>query len=354
MPATKDKNGTWVSRFYYLTYTGEKKQSFKRGFKTKKEALEYEREFLSTKNFSSNIKLKKLAELYLDDIKHRLKETTLLSKKGIIDDKIIPVLGERNIEDITPVVVRQFQNELLAYKDKNGNGYKPTYLKLLNNCLSTILNYAVKFHDLSSNPCVKAGSIGKKSAGEMHIWTVEEFEKFINVVKDPELFVAYNMLFWTGMRIGELLALTYEDIDFNNCSIKINKTYSKKNGKILITTPKTPGSKRVVSVTENIIKIIKEYRAKIYDSKSTDRIFNYHVEHYRKKMKDYAKEVNIKIIRVHDLRHSHASLLIHLGVNPVAISKRLGHDRLDTTLNTYSHLYADSNDELIKKLESLN
>ncbi|MEG0517008.1 MAG: site-specific integrase [Cetobacterium sp.] len=353
MPATKDKNGTWVSRFYYTTYTGEKKQSFKRGFKTKKEALEYEREFLSTKNFTSDITFRKLAELYLNDIKNRIKETTFLSKQGIIEDKILPIFADKYIEEITPVIVRQFQNELLSYKNKDGMGYKPTYLKLLNSCLSAILNFAVKFHNLNSNPCIKAGTIGKRSAGEMHIWTVDEFNKFINIVSDPELYVAYNLLFWTGMRIGEMLALTYDDVDFDKNTIRINKTYTKKNGRILITTPKTSGSKRVIAVTEDVIKIMKEYRSKIYANESSDRLFSYHVEHYRKKMKEYAKSVNIKKIRVHDLRHSHASLLIHLGVNPVAISKRLGHERLDTTLNTYSHLYADSNDELMKKLESL-
>ncbi len=354
MPATKDLNGTWTARFYYTDSHGTRKQKFTRGFKTKKEALEYEREFIAKSEFSVDMKFQSLYELYFEDLKHRVKETTLSLRRGIFEKRLLPHFKNESVSDITPMSIRNFQNKLLSYKNKDEVGYSQTYLKLINNTLSSILNYAVSFHGLQVNPCSKTKSIGKTSSSEMQIWTLEEFNKFSEYSKENiEAYTAFNTLFWTGMRLGEMLALTVKDIDFKANTISINKTYSKSKGKILVTAPKTEGSIRVIQVSKKVIKILEEYVSKIYKYNDETRLFIYHPAHFRKLMKDYANKAEIKIIRIHDLRHSHASLLIHLGINPLLISKRLGHEKVDTTLNIYSHLYPDASEKMIEMLEEL-
>ena len=155
------------------------------------------------------------------------------------------------------------------------------------------------------------------------------------------------------MRIGELLALTYGDIDFEKQTIRINKTLVRINGKNEVTPPKTESSTREILINKKLVDIIKKYSEKLYGLNKETRLFKLHQTNIRKQIKSFAEKVGVKIIRVHDLRHSHASLLIHLGVNPLAISKRLGHENIDTTLNTYSHLYPDASKKIVEMLEEV-
>lgn len=352
MPATKDINGTWISRFYYVDYQGNRQRCFKRGFKTKKDALEYEREFLSKYKFEVTMSFKSLYELYIDDLSHRLREHTLINKKHIIGLKILPFFKNMQLKDITPIIIRKWQNNILKTRNpKTGKFYSQTYIKSIHNQLTAIFNYAVKFHSLQENPCHKAGSIGRKHADEMNIWTPEEFELFIKNLKDnPSAYVGFNILFWCGLRIGELLALEIGDIDFENNTININKSYQRLNKEDIITDPKTPKSKRIIEITPQLANILKDYIKTLYKPVPEMRLIPHTKYLFEHTMKKYSKIAGVKKIRIHDLRHSHASLLIHLGVNPLTIARRLGHEKVETTLNTYSHLFPNSNKEMIELL----
>lgn len=297
-----------------------------------------------------------LLELYFADLATRLKENTLATKNHLIKLKIAPFFNKRKICDITPATIRNWQGQLLQATNKYGKSYSQTYIKTINNQLVAIFNYAVKFYNLKENPCHKAGSIGKKNADEMQVWSVEEFNKFIQSKSNykPMVIVGFNLLFWCGLRIGELLALTKEDIDLEKKTLRVNKSYQRLNKKDIITTPKTPKSNRIIELDDNLIKIIKEYLEKLYQLQPQDRLFpctKYLFEH---EIKRITKAENMKKIRLHDLRHSHATLLIHLGVSPVVISKRLGHEKVETTLNTYSHVYPNANITMMDLLNSVS
>lgn len=349
MSATKDKKtGKWISRFYYTDSSGERKQFFKRGFETKKAALDFEREFLAKAEFKLSMSFAQLVELYLEDTKYRVKETTFNLRKKVINQRILTKFDKQVITDITPADIRTFQNTLI---DKN---YSPTYLKLIHSILSSIFNFAVKFYELKENPCHKAGSIGKTKT-QMSIWTLEEFKKVILECREKrfDIYTILNLLFFTGMRIGELKALTYSDIDFENNLIKINKTLVRIHGEDCVTSPKTESSNREVLIDENLSAILKEYCTKIYGLDENTRLFPLDETNIRKLIKSFAKKAGVKEIRVHDLRHSHASLLIYLGVNPLAVSKRLGHENLETTLKVYAHLYQDSAKKIVELLSNL-
>lgn len=355
MSAVKDKKtGKWIARFYFTDVKGEKNQHFKRGFSTKREALEYEREFLSKSSLTVDMTFQSLYELYLEDISVRLRKHTIISKQYMIELKILPFFKKMKLSKITPIVIRKWQNDLLNLKNPfSGKKYSQTYIKTINNQLVAIFNYAVKYHNLKENPCHKAGSIGKKNADEMQIWSVEEFEDFINLLKKKPLsYAGFQTLFWTGLRIGELLALTREDINLEKKTLRVNKSYQRINGQDVITDPKTPKSKRIIDIPDNLTIMLSEYIKKIYDCDNKTRLFPATKSIFEHDMITYSKKANVKKIRIHDLRHSHASFLINNNVNILAIANRLGHEKIETTLNTYSHLYEESRNHMLNILNS--
>ena len=342
----------WYANFYYTDWTGEKKHICKRGFKTQREAKEYERSFTDQQNTTSDILFSSLATNYLEDMEHRLKPTTMQIKRTLITNKLLPYFGNQKVCDIDTIKVRKWQNELLSHRDENGKPFSPTYLKTINNQLSALMNYAVTHYHLSSNPCRAVGSIGKSKAGEMKIWTQEEYEAFSKVVDKPSLKLAFDILFYTGMRSGELLALTPADI-LPSKRIDINKNYVKLGDEELLLEPKTPKSKRCISVPGFLYDDIQDYISKLYGVQSGDRIFYFQKSTLSLAFKKYAKKAGLEPIRVHDLRHSHASMLINMNFSPLEIADRLGHESVKTTLDTYSHLYPDKDQQLADRLDQL-
>lgn len=167
------------------------------------------------------------------------------------------------------------------------------------------------------------------------------------------MYAAFTVLYFTGMRSGELLALTWKDIDLENNTIQINKTYQRIKKKDVITVPKTPCSIRNVVIFDYLTDIIKSYKAKIYRPHVNDRIFPFTKHRLGYEITQNCKKSGVKKIRIHDLRHSHASLLIELGFSPLLIAERLGHENVETTLNTYAHLYPNKQNELANKLQNI-
>jgi len=248
----------------------------------------------------------------------------------VFDLKVTPYFKKKKVCEIKTSDIRAWQNELIK------QGYAPTYLKSINNQLAALFNYAVRYYDLNDNPCRKAGSIGKSKADDMEFWTKQEFKQFLpSMDKKPEARMAFMLLYWTGMRIGELLALTYEDIDLEK-------------------RPKTPKSNRKITIPPFLAEELKEYCSRLYGIMPNERMFRFTKSYMEHEIVRGIKETGVKRIRIHDLRHSHASLLVELGFQPLAIAERLGHEKIETTLNTYSHLYPNKQAELADRLELEN
>lgn len=351
MPVYKnEEKGTWYCKFYYKDWQGNRRQKKKEGFKKQKEAKDFEREFLHKEEGSCDMAFGSLVELYIDDCKSRLKPTTLSNKEYVLNQKVLPFFKDMPINTITPTTVRKWQNELLA----DESDFSPTYLKTINNQLSAIFNYAMKYYRLPSNPARDCGSMGKKNAESMQFWTTEEFNKFMEIVNDkPISKVVFPLLFWTGIRSGELLALTLNDFDFESRILSINKNYARLEGKNLILEPKTPKSKRLINIPPFLCDLVNEYVTMLYDYQPNERLFNVTKFYLRHEMNRGCEKSGVKKIRIHDLRHSHASLLIELGFSPLLISERLGHENIETTLQTYSHLYPNKQSEVADKLQNL-
>ena len=343
-------DGKWEVFFYYKDYTGKRIQKHKRGFKTKKEAVEWAEEFKSQKAKRLDMTFESFVSLYMKDMGGRLRENTLRSKRYLIDLKILPYFGKRKIAEITAADIRLWQTDMM------GNDFAQTYLKSINNQLAAIFNYAERYYDLSNNPCRKAGTMGESNADEMEVWSVDEFNCFLECVENKPLsYYAFLTMFWTGVRVGELLALTVEDFDSENRTLRINKSLQRIDGKDIITDPKTKKSKRVITLPENLVLHLQEYIEKMYAVKETDRLFPITKSYLEHEIERGIKESGVKKIRLHDLRHSHASVLIsQLGAQPKLVAERLGHEKVRTTLEIYSHLFPNQNMELADMLDNLN
>ena len=294
MPAYKNqKTGEWYCIFRVTDWTGKRKQIKKSCFARRADALAYEREYLAKSSRTTKMKFGSLVELYMADAKTRLRPTTYEMKQWIFETKILPYFKDQLVDEVSVSSIRAWQNHLIDARDKNGKPYSATYLKTINNQMSALFRFAGKYYGLKENPVSLAGSMGKSSAEEMQFWTLEEFQKFIAGMSDPTAYAAFNILFWTGMREGELLALTLADVDFERKGIFVRHSYARLNGGDVISD------------------------------------------------------------RVHDIRHSHASLLINMGTDALLVQQRLGHEKVSTTLGTYAHLYPDRTNNVADRLEAL-
>ena len=355
MPAYKDeKTGTWFVKFYVKDWTGKNKQVKKRGFATKREALVYERSYKVRQECNLDMTFEDFLKLYSEDMELRLKRNTWLTKEHIIRTKILPYFRLLKMNEITAADVIKWQNELIAYKDENGVGYSMTYRKTMHNQLSCIFNHACKFYNLRNNPARQAGCMGKEESKEMLFWTTDEYKRFSEAIIDkPMSYYAFEMLYWTGMRLGECLALTMADFDFNKNTVRICKSYQRLEGKDVITTPKTKKSNRTIKMPKFLAEEMQVYFEMLYGYKETDRIFQVTKSYLHHVMERGSKLAGVKKIRIHDLRHSHVSHLIELGFSAVAIADRVGHESIDITYR-YAHLFPSTQIEMADKLDVEN
>ena len=351
MPVYKNEdNCTWYVLTRYVDWKGERKQKCKRGFETKREAQEWERVFKQQSAADMDMNFSAFVELYIKDIKPRLKENTWLTKKHIIETKILPYFEKKNVSEITTKDVIAWQNELLAFRDEKKKPYSQTYLKTVHNQLSAIFNHAVRHYDLRSNPAAKAGNMGTEERKEMKFWTKEEYKKFADEMMDkPVSYYAFEMLYWCGIREGELLALTPADFDFEKKTLRINKSYQRLQGKDVITTPKTKKSNRVIQMPDFLCDEIQDYFKQLYGLEPDSRIFPLTKHTLKRGMEFGCKASGVKVIRIHDLRHSHVSLLINMGYSAVAIGNRVGHESVEITYR-YAHLFPTVQKEMADKL----
>ena len=346
MPVFKNEDSkTWYVMACYTDWRGERKQKCKRGFQTSAKAKEWEREFLLQQQADMEMTFECFTELYEKDIRPRLKENTWLTKENIIRNKILPYFGKRKLSEITAKEIISWQNEIRRTKDKRDKLHSATYLKTIHNQLSAIFNHAVRYYDLRLNPAAKAGNMGSEERKEMLFWTKEEYLKFADAMMDkPMSYYAFEMLYWCGIREGELLALTTQDFDFNRGTVSINKSYQRLNGRDVITTPKTRKSNRIITMPDFLCEEMQEYIKMFYNAKAADRVFPVSKHYLHHEMNRGSKAGGVRRIRIHDIRHSHISLLIDMGFSALAIADRVGHESIDIT-----YRYARADTEMKRK-----
>ena len=345
MAVYKDKNG-WKVVYRYKTWDGKTKQTTKRNFRTKKEAQEYEAQVRLRKNADMNMTLQEFVPIYFEDKKNEIAQTSTYNKKDMINCHVIPYFGNKRMNDITASDLIKWQNVIEEM------GYAESYKRMLQNHLNAILNHAQRIYGLESNPTKKVRRMGKSDGRPIEFWTKNEYDTFIATVdKKSRNYIMFEILFWTGMRESELLALVPDDIDFVKNLIHINRGYHRMHKEDIIDKPKTECSIRTISIPEFLKNEIREYLDQFYEYPADQRIFPIVARTLQKNLKSASEKAGVKHIRVHDLRHSHAAYLIHQGVEPMVIRDRLGHKDIKVTLNTYGHLYPSRQKEVADMLD---
>lgn len=345
-------NGTFTVQFRCKDKEGNDVHKFKRGFASRAEAEAWESDYKATRGQSMAMKFSDFLKIYEDDMRPRIRETTWATKKHIIRTKIEPYFGRIRMEDIRSIDIVRWQNKLMEAKRPNGGAYSPTYLRTINNQVTAIFNHATRYYGLYPNPAVKTMKMGAKEAGEMSFWTKDEYLRFSEaMLEKPMSYLMFEILYWTGVREGELLALTPGSFDLKRLEMYITASYHRLGGRDLITDPKTPKSVRTIKIPGFLGDEIEEYLEDNPDIGHDERMFKATKHYLAHEMKRGCAQTGVKRIRIHDLRHSHVSLLIDMGFSALAIAERMGHEATDITFR-YAHLFPNVQEEMAAALES--
>lgn len=347
MAVYKDKKrGTWYVSVYITDKQGKRKRVLRRGFKTQREAKKTESEiiFNAELTVSDNPFFEDITAEYLEYYKQRRKASSYRKAKSTIDVRISPFFKNKRIKEITKRDIMLWHNKLL---DK----YKINSAKHTHTTLSTVLNYAIKMEYITINVAKEVGTIQATQDKEMSYWTLEEFKEFIKYVDDLKFKSFFMCLFFGGFRKSELLGVTWKDIDFKNNTIDINKTATRNE----VTTTKNASSNRKIKMPQHTMNMLRQLKLK--DNPKIDYfVFGEFYNHIHESTIDrhydiYIGKSNVKRIKLHDFRHSHASYLINNGHDIQIVSKRLGHSNVSTTLDIYAHLYPNKEDAAIDQME---
>lgn len=344
MPSYKDAvSGKWYCKFMYTDAGGARKQKKKSGFALKRAADEWERNFLAIKREPTcDMPFCDFVDVYIKDVTPTLREHTLQQRKYQLK-RFAAYWKNTPLSTICKSDVMAWVNSLI-----NANLLDST-IKNLTRVLSTLFNHAVKYYKLKENPCHDVGRLKNpnREKPKMRYWTYEEFAKVIAKITDAKGHLALDVLYFTGMRKGELLALDWSDIDFTAGTITISKSLQRLNGSKETITPPKNGEARTIRIPRFLVNELLEFKK----SSTGTRVFEWKSYFVEKAIAQGTSAAGVKRIHVHGLRHSHASYLISKGVNIVLISKRLGHSKTSITLDTYSHFFPKDEEDLILSME---
>lgn len=276
----------------------------------------------------------------------------LAHQESIIQKKILPYFRKRKLSEITAKDIIDWQNEIRSLTDCHGKPLSKTYLKTVHNQLSAIFNHAIRYWP-ASQPGPTGRQYGdRRAAGDAVLDTGGVHKVFRGMMDKPISYYAFEMLYWCGIREGELLALTPADFDFERGTVSISKSYQRLNKQDVITTPKTKKSNRVIQMPQFLCDEIQDYLKQLYGVEPDSRIFPISKNYLHREMDRGCKETGVKRIRIHDLRHSHISLLIDMGFTALAIADRVGHESIDITYR-YAQLFLTRQTEMATKLDAL-
>lgn len=349
MPSYLDKaTKKWFCKFYYQDANGKRRQKLKRGFNLKREADAWERQFLTelrSEHEALTLNWPDFVDLYDRDTAPTLAQHTLQTRgylfKNHVRDAFYQPIGE-----IAPNTIQTWVNSLT-------DEFSLAHAQNIYKQMRAIFNHATRLYGLNPNPCQRIRPPTKREApGEMQFWTYEEFAQVIDNIENIKGRTAVILLYWSGIRKGELLALQWADLQGN--TLTINKSMQRLGGKSVVTPPKTAGSVRDILLPSQATEALQVWRESSPQTAGDDYIFDWEKRFIEQGIMDGCKRSGIKRIRVHDLRHSHASYLVSKGASIKLISKRLGHTKTSITLDTYSHLFPSDEHSIISIMEEEN
>lgn len=352
----------WMTKFNYTDKkSGNVKTEYKRGFDSKRDAKKYEEDFfemLTQAEEKSEPSYERtfgdvFQEYLLSHKRADIKESTLETKFNIFNKHIFPTFEKMLVAEITDDDIAEWQKSLKAKKLENGKHLSPSYLRTIQSQFNSIINYAKDKGYLQANPLADIKNMGIKDK-RVEFWTSEEYERFAYYAMNyPQYYYVYEVLYWCGLREGEMLALTLNDIDLSEATISVTKTYNHLNGHEIISTPKTPSSVRKVSMPAFLCDELKEYIDLLYEPIEDQRVFQISKSKLTRNFHMLSDEAGLRRITIHGLRHSHVSLLISKKYDIFEVSKRIGHKSVKTTQDIYGHLFDDVQKSIANDLDRI-
>ena len=364
-PVKKDGKQKYRVRINYTDSYGNNKQIERTAYGAD-EAKQLERELLhSVKEETPTKKMTfgKLYEEYMAVSKTEVRESTYTGKEGKIRNHVLPYFENVRLDRLNMPTLQQWKQDI------NNTELNISSKRTVYKCFCAVLNYAVKMEYIAKNPLKQIGNFTDPLEGvkEMDFYTPEEFKLFITAAKSKAqtsdemhywcIYVFFCIAFYMGMREGEILALNWNDI--RNNEISITKSYSPKST-VKITPPKNKSSIRTIQIPDPLKVVLVEHKARCETMPSfNDSYFIVggiapvsvaSISHWGD---EFARTANVKRIRIHDFRHSHASLLANSGINIQEIAKRLGHANISITLRTYAHLYPKESERALTVLNAV-
>ena len=349
---------TWYYQGYYTNINGEHKKYKSKKFATKDEASKEEARFLISAG-ESIVKNYTFNEIYKEYIEKKVKEVRpqTIIKKNNLYKYIKNNIGDIQINKLTLNQYEAFKNQLDKFN------LSTDYKNRIHKLVITLINYSNTYYNITNKvPKMVGGFINPlEMKKEMNFFTKEEFDKFISVIDNIIWRTIFETLFYCGLRKGEMQALNWNDIDLEQNTINVNKTLTTKikGEQYTIFPPKTKSSYRIIPMPKQLVNDIK----KVYDIYSNLDGFSKDWFVFggirpvpettiQNKKDKYCDMANLKHIRVHDFRHSCASLLISKNADPVLVAKFLGHSKVNMTLNLYSHMYKSKLDQIVNLIEN--
>lgn len=339
--------------------TGKRLQKKKRGFRTQLEAKKWYDDFIarhSKKAITNSISLTMdvfLEKYFIPSYKNKVSDRTFLTFRSKL--LRLKYFYRMKLVDIKPIHVKNWHTELFEANLSNN------YVKDLHQTLKEIFDMAMVLGIVNENPARIVKNVSRTKC-KVDFWTKEEFEAVIHTFQKDDIlehlkFITIYFLFMTGLRISELQALYWDDIDFENKSFIVSKSMFYQNRNTWQINPtKTTAGTRLIYLDDTTLELLQEWRTHQAKIGQISFIFSYNCLPVTKTMlvkaiKVHSERAGVKSIRIHDLRHSHASFLLSLGMNDLEIQNRLGHADVQTTLRTYSHLRPNAMREVADKLE---
>jgi len=338
--------------------TGKRRQITRSGFASEKEAriacaqviADFERGEVVN---PSNETLKSFLLDYLENVfSKEVAPNTYQSRRAFAEHHIIPIIGHKKMSKLTPMDIQRLYNQLAE------EGYSPGHIANIGVFLGKALNTAEQWGIIKKNVVKLVKKPGYKQK-KIQVWTKEEVNKFLNATRESKYYPFYLLALTTGMRKGEILALQWKHVDFQKALIRVEQTVVYANRNLYIKpSPKTSSSVRNITIPPFVVKFLREYKLRqppneldLVVPDSQGRLMYPSVLD-----KGYAhdlKKVDVPPIRIHDMRHTHATLLLLDGENIKVVSERLGHAKVTTTMNTYAHLLPNLQKSAAERIEKM-
>lgn len=350
MAVSKHKRrDSWYASFYYIDRAGVRRRKKKEGFATKKEAQAFERKFIEYSAGQCSMSFASFAGLYLSYCQKRVKPSTYKTKEVVFNRYLLPYFKRLAMKDIEPMHVHGWQEHLIQNAVHLSGGYK----KYIHSQLAAVFNFAERYYYLGKNPLRLCSAPNADEAKKVSFWTLAQFKSFAAKLgrSSPE-YLIFQLLFWTGLRRGEMLALRPASFDFAKKCLNVERNLTYVSGTRHMTTPKTKSSRRTITLPDFLLAMVKRYIAR-HSIEQNAQLFEIHPGRLLRCIKRICGEIGLMPISLHGFRHSHASMLIEQGVQPMVIAERLGHGSVQVTLKVYSHLYPHKHQALAEQLNSL-